>query len=188
MALTPLSHCPLTTSLFPLHSWMLKCLFPVLSQLHRSHFFPWSLSNLYGACMFTFYHWRGWVPSRRGLFSLQLWPVSALAEKGIGCLSLRSQEAAVLPHCPLEQYELQHPTPPLPSLTSSMQQGTQWDHLLLSSLWPAKSFRSSQGTLAVWNPSICYLTSLITAQCQALGTHSPCSSAFLCSSLGCSAP
>lgn len=48
IALIPLSHCPFSTSLFPPHPWMLKCLFPVLSQLHRSHFFPWSLSNLYG--------------------------------------------------------------------------------------------------------------------------------------------
>lgn len=48
IALTPLLHCLFSTSLFPLHPWMLKCLFPVLSQLHRSHFFPWSLSNLYG--------------------------------------------------------------------------------------------------------------------------------------------
>lgn len=64
---------------------------------------PWYPSNLYETLV--------QLLSLEGLTAFQKTFLPA-ALAGVGHLSLRSQQAAVLPHCPLEQYKLQHPAPP----------------------------------------------------------------------------
>lgn len=96
-ALTSLSHSQLSSSLFLLHPWMFKCPLLWASSAPYNPSPPKSPGVRHPGSPSVIRRGGKW-PFRRVLFSLQLWPVLSATHKGIGCLSLRSQQAAVLSH------------------------------------------------------------------------------------------